>query len=253
MKKLVLFTLFVACFFNMQAQEKPEMIDFYKEIKNYDLSVLINPDSIFDNLEQMVKRDEPLGFIGENYQRFHIHFISIIQNPNNNYEYLVYGKTKVNRNICEFIGSLEVKETKLCNEHEVQIYNENIRGGFVTFEVQLFENKKQSHTGFFRGNMTCDFLIYDNGKIIYDAFIFGSADGFNNNQFIGTWTSYETGKSKKCNFGDFRIPEFDCGDGQFFPCDQYIKNGWQSYVKCIHSDYENMDKNCKEEFSEWWK
>jgi hypothetical protein len=38
-----------------------------------------------------------LGFIGENYQRFHIHFISIIQNPLNPYEYFAYGKTKVIR------------------------------------------------------------------------------------------------------------------------------------------------------------
>jgi hypothetical protein len=96
----------------MQAQEKSEILDFYKEIKNYDLSVLINPDSIFADLEQMIKRTEALGFIGENYQRLHIHFISIIQNPNNNYEYFVYGKTKVNKNICEFQGILKVKSAE---------------------------------------------------------------------------------------------------------------------------------------------
>ncbi len=58
-------------------------------------------------------------------------------------------------------------------------------------------------------------------------------DSFSNNGFIGTWTSYKTNTSKKCNWGDYRIP--DCGDldsgtGEFMVSSKYIKNGWLEYM-----------------------
>ncbi|WP_343321766.1 hypothetical protein [Sphingobacterium multivorum] len=32
-------------------------------------------------------------------------------------------------------------------------------------------------------------------------------DGFSNNSFEGSWTNYKTKMAKKCNWGDFSIPE----------------------------------------------
>jgi hypothetical protein len=125
-----------------------------------------------------------------------------------------------------------------------------VKSGIVRFEVNLFEDKKQNSTGYFSGILSSSFLINKNNKILYNAAEL-AADGFSNNSFIGNWTSYKTEKSKKCNFGDCLVPEFDCGDGQFIPCDEYVKNGWQSYVKCLHS--EKPESDCKEEFSKWWK
>src|SRR5690348_17215575 len=55
---------------------------------------------------------------------------------------------------------------------------------------------------------------------------------FQNNQFEGTWTSYKTGNSKKCNCVDYRLPDsrgLDIGAGEFSPWDKYEEYGWQNY------------------------
>src|SRR5687767_5952325 len=45
-------------------------IDFYDSIKAYDLSTIWTTDSIFiENQKEKIKRHEPLGFIGKDYQR----------------------------------------------------------------------------------------------------------------------------------------------------------------------------------------
>jgi len=231
---------------NIYGQDFPTT-DFYKEIKNYDLSVVLTCDSIFGDEDQMLQRMPILGFIGENFQRLHIKFISVIQNQSSPYEYFAYGKTKVKNNICEFLGTIKIKRA-----YTFQSEMDGYIQGKAICEVTLYEDKKQLHTGKFQGTLTCGFLIAPDGKFRYDAAAL-VADGFSNNTFIGTWTDYKTKKSKKCNFGDYRVPEFDCGDGQFIPCEEYVKNGWQGYVKCIRSSFEDFEKNCKEEFEEWWK
>ena len=76
--------------------------DYMEEIKNYDVSDMwtLNQFQI-ENDTTTVDRLQPLGYIGENFQRFQIHFISAIKNPNN-VQYFIYGKTKVKENVCSF-------------------------------------------------------------------------------------------------------------------------------------------------------
>ena len=244
--------------------QEVETTDFYKEMKNYDLSIVLAVDTFladealdFDENSiswRIVEKDEILGFIGDNYQRFQIHFISIIQNPTNPYEYFAYGKTKVKNNICEFQGIIKIIKSSLYKECDIPFYKQ----GYAECEVILYEDKKQAFTGFFKGNLTSNFIIDDKGVFRYDA-LSSYADGFCNNQFIGTWTNYKTKSSKKCHWGDYRIPDcgdLDCGAGLFMVWDEYKKNGWQSYVKCNHGSYpdeESYQKACKEELFEWWK
>lgn len=87
--------------------------DFTEKIKKYDLSKLwtLNRFQI-ENDTVSIERKAPLGFIGENYQRFQIHFISAIKNPNNQLEYFIYGKTKVKENICNFQGIITIIESR---------------------------------------------------------------------------------------------------------------------------------------------
>ena len=91
--------------------------NFYAQIKNYDLSAIITADSFLaedrEDSKDKVKRAEILGFIGDDYQRLFIHFISVIQNPTNPYEYLVYGKTMVKENICPFQGTITVRQARI--------------------------------------------------------------------------------------------------------------------------------------------
>ncbi len=206
--------------------------DFISQIKNYDLSTILASDSILaeDNEDgkEKIKRSESLGFIGDDYQRFFIHFISIIQNPTNPYEYLVFGKTKVKETICSFQGTITIRQARTYINGDIPTYNQ----GFATCDVILYEDKKQSSTGFIKGVLKSHFIIDDKGQFRYDALSF-VADSFSNNQFIGSWTNYKTNISKKCNWGDYRIPEsgdLDIGAGEFSVNEKYIKNGWLSYM-----------------------
>lgn len=229
---------------------------FMDQIGDFDLSVVWTADSILaEDLEgdkEMYKRTEILGFIGDNYQRFHIRFISVIQNPNNPLTYLVYGKTMVKENICSFQGSITISGARIYKNSEIPAYKQGVAIGKVLF----FEDKRQRSPGFIEGILTTHFLIDAQDLLRYDAAMF-DADGFSNNQFLGKWTSYKTGLSKKCHWGDYKIP--DCGDldigaGEFSVNEKYRSNGWMSYV------LENMIPNAavikaktqRQAINQWW-
>ncbi len=232
--------------------------DFYAQIKSYDLSTILTAESFVaednENGKEKIKRAEILGFIGDDYQRFFIHFISIIQNPTNPYEYLVYGKTKVKETTCPIQGKITIRQSKTYINGDIPTYKQ----GFTVSDVVLYEDKKQSSTGFIKGTLKSHFIIDNKGQFRYDALNF-VADGFSNNQFVGNWTSYKTNATKKCNWGDYRIPEsgdLDIGAGEFSVNEKYIKNGWLSYM------LENMAPNGaivkpktdeKTENKKWWE
>jgi hypothetical protein len=231
--------------------------DFFSHIKNYDLSTILTADSILseDNEDgkEKIKRAESLGFIGDDYQRFFIHFVSIIQNPTNPYEYLVYGKSKVKETICSFQGNITIIQARTYKNGDIPSYKQ----GFATCDVILYEDKKQSSTGFIKGTLTSHFIIDNKGKFRYDALSF-VADGFSNNKFIGTWTSYKTKISKKCNWGDYRIPEsgdLDIGAGEFSVDDKYVKNGWTNYKLAwgTYTETPEVKQARQKENVQWWK
>lgn len=238
---------------NTYSQDKGT--DFYGQIKNYDLSTILTADSILtedrEDSKDKIERAEILGFIGENFQRFHIRFISIIQNPVNPYEYLAYGKTMVKDNICSFQGRITVKEARIYNSEDIPTYKQ----GTAICEIVLYEDRKQAYTGLINGELKTNFIIDDKGKFRYDALMF-FADGFLNNQFRGTWISYKAKGSKKCNWGDYRIPDsedLDSGTGEFMVSEKYIKNGWVGYMLQYKSPSLNIKNEQTTERKEWWK
>ncbi len=77
------------------------------------------------------------------------------------------------------------------------------------------------------------------------------ADGYSNNLFTGTWSSYGGSMTKPCNWGDYRIPncgDLDSGDGEFVPNEKYRSKGWQSYVDAMNAP---LDTRVKQ--TPWWK
>jgi hypothetical protein len=161
----------------------------------------------------------------------------------------------VKETVCSFQGKIIIKESTIIKSDDVPAYKQ----GRVICEVILYEDKKQSSTGFIKGKLTSDFIIDDKGKFRYDALMF-VADGFANNQFIGSWTSYKTKASKKCNWGDYRIPdskELDIGTGEFSVSEKYVKNGWVSYMlenKMTNLNISEQSSDSKGSVnSEWWK
>ena len=210
MKKIILIILVLAIKVSFS-----QTTDFFNGIKEFDISDLFTLTEFkpeYDNDTLIIRRKEPIGFIGKNFQRFYIHFISVIKNPDNNIEYFVYGKTKVKNNICSFQGTLILTSAEIFKENDIP----NIQEGFVKGKYNFYENLSETGSGVLKGNFISYFFL-DGDKLKYNAYSF-VADGFNNNQFEGTWTSYKTKKSRICNWGDYRIPnsrKLDEGAAEF--------------------------------------
>jgi hypothetical protein len=233
-----------------------EKAKYLTEIEKQDISDLWTLDRFeydFEAKANVVKRQEPLGYIGDNYQRFQIHFISVIQNPLNKLEYFVYGKTRVKTNICSFQGSITITESGLYTSNE----HPSIKQGIINGAYKFYEDPNQKGGGVLKGNLKTYFFINKAGNIQYDAISFIS-DEYKNNLFEGTWTSYASGETKKCNWGDYRIPdsrELDCGAGEFGVTDQYAHNGWESYMTATGIKTGNMTvkEARKTEEEKWWQ
>jgi hypothetical protein len=253
---IIILILAVLLFSKTYAQDTTT-INFYDQIKNYDLSTILTADSILaedrEDEKDKIKRAEILGFIGDDYQRFFIHFISIIQNPTNPYEYFAFGKTKVKETVCSFQGTITIIQSSINKNSEIPGYKQ----GLATCNVILYEDKKQLSTGYIKGVLRSYFLIDNKGKFRYDVIMI-VADGYSNNGFIGSWTSYKTNISKKCNWGDYRIPEsgdLDVGTGEFYIDDKYLKNGWENYKLAWNKFPETTEvkKAQQKENEQWWK
>jgi len=230
--------------------------DALELIKSQDVSRIFTCETFKyagDEGFEPIDRYPPLGFLGNNYHRIRIHFLSVIKNEDDPLEYFVHGKSKYKGNLCDFQGALRItsaEETK-----ELEFPNERV--GWIKGEYRFYEDQKQSGTGTFSGEFTSYWWINPDGQIEYNGLLAGMSDGFLNNQFKGTWTSHRTGKSSTCNWGDYRIPdsgELDLGAGEFSPAEKYWGNGWESYMKVRMGSTETERKKAyAEEYEEWWK
>jgi hypothetical protein len=255
-RHMTIIVLKVFLFVKIYAQDTTTT-DFFDQINTYDLATILTADSILtedkEDEKEKIKRAEVLGFIGNDYRRFYIRFLSVIQNPTNPREYLVYGKTKVNETIRSFQGTITIKKSRIYKCGDIPTY----RQGFATCDLVLYEDKKLSSTGFFKGKLTSNFIIDNKGRFRYDALMF-FADGFSNNQFVGSWTSYKTNASRKCNWGDYRIPEcgdLDIGVGEFSVDSKYLKNGWTNYKLAwrTYPETSGVKQARVKENEHWWK
>jgi len=211
-------------------------------------------------------QDAVIGYIGDNYQRIHIRLVSVIKNQDTHNEYLVYGKSKVKNNICEFQGKFIITHVREFNRTEREaLYKEALKHGdeeaisrlgktrgFILAEYYLYENPEQKGSGFFKGVVKSYFFINEKGELFFDDLDLEYSDTYNNNQFLGVWQSYETGTQKPCNWGAYRIPEagdLDIGVGEFSPNTKYLEKGWSTYYQAYNKS-ENAAK--KEEETKWW-
>ncbi|WP_243349411.1 hypothetical protein [Parabacteroides sp. FAFU027] len=252
-RRILILLLFIWGCIIVKAQNS-ETNEFYTSIKKYNLSKLWSADSIItqDDGERIVF-PEPLGFIGDNYQRFEIHYTSVKKDKSNPYRYNVLGKTRVKNNICCFSGSITVIRAKQYKKSD----SPEFKQGFVDCKVELFEDSIHLSSGYFNGNMTTYFCIDKKGTLSYDALMI-MGDEYSNNQCKATWTSYKTKITKKCNWGDYRIPDsgnLDTGTGEFMVNEKYRNSGWDNYMKAWQSlkkTTEIKDAQRKEDIK-WWK
>lgn len=199
------------------------------------------------------------GSIGDSHQRLRMKLLSVIKDPTDQTKYRVYGKSKVKDNICEFQGEFTVTNIRQYDDISYgldETYRDSsIQGRFLLCGMyRLLEDPRQRQAGILSGTFASYFYIDRNGAIRYDN-IEDIADGYCNNQFVGTWVSYSSNAPKRCNWGDQRIPmcgDLDVGAGDFSPDEKYALNGWRSYIDAYGGSI--PDKRALEiERAEWWK
>jgi len=196
------------------------------------------------------------GFIGDNYQRLRIKIISISQDRKLPDTYTVSGKSMVKNVIRTFAGTVKITHVRVYDDPRLGIddeYKNKIKErGVVVGEYHLSEDKRKKETGIFEGVFATYWYVDRDGHLRYDD-INAGADGYLNNQFVGTWTSYKTRVGKIANWGDYRIPlsgDLDIGAGDLSPDDKYLPYGWRSYREA----YSNNSKRARlEEDRKWWK
>jgi len=244
----------------------PEQVDFSKdflELRNKQENVIssfIGYD--FSSVWQTGDIGSRNGVLGQNYQRIQIHISAIKRNFTDSAIYFAQGKSKVNNNICDFKG--EIKPIKLflfdeCDRPPDSTY----KCGTLYAAYTFYEDSTQKHSGKFTGIVESSVFVDGIKKVILiDDTDEEDADGYWNNSFVGIWTDYKTNKAKKCIWGDYRLPfttgVFDCGDGEMIVCDEYVKNGWQTYnhnpeYEYGTAEYTLGDSGKFELKDKWWK
>jgi hypothetical protein len=177
------------------------------------------------------KKNNFLGYIGDKKKRLEVVFTSIAQNKIDLNCYHVEGYTTVNKkNHRKFKGDFNTLESYIFNEPMAFEEEASNNFGFSILNFKIAEHRKESATGIFEGKLI---ILWkrDKDKAEYNN-IFGGYDGSRNYQFIGTWTSYKTGKSSPVAWGQYRIPcagDLDIGAAEFSPNPKYYKYGWADY------------------------
>ena len=211
-----------------------------EELRNTDLSRMIIPDSILTNPDYCSSKEEfvfiekafepywfePIGYRGRDFQRFYIHYDSVRFMGNGVYK--VEGRTRYRDTIRLFSGTITLDSMRLNKGKHLPSTG---KFGKLCGHYQ-FDEDEFSGGGILTGKMTIDFVKV-NGRFYYDAFMLGVADGYDNRQYEGVWTSKDLKRLEKCNWGDFRIPDsqgLDIGVGEFGPVDEYLNCGWQVYT-----------------------
>ena len=226
------------------------------DLLNEDFSEFWTTDKIRLTNGETVSKPSPIGYFGSNYYRFKIRFLSVIQNPYNKKQYLVYGKNKLKENVSEFQGFIEIDSVTMYDSPN----KPGIEEGVIYANYTFYEDSRKEETGKFEG--ICQTFIQRSGdKIEYNTVAF-LADGFRNNQFEGHWINYKSGTVRVCNWGDYRIPnskELDVGAGEFHANLKYLSNGWQVYEHANHPfPYTEEQKEAKrigleKEKEKWWE
>ncbi|MEQ9440035.1 MAG: hypothetical protein RIG62_13350 [Cyclobacteriaceae bacterium] len=202
---------------------KPEnLINRYLK---YDLSKILTPNSNF------------LGYIGKDYRRLHIDFISIKKSENISNVYYIAGKSTVYDNTCDFEGTVTIEQFREFKYMDYGVDSMYADSGFKAQGIaigryRLNENPEQNHVGIFEGIMTVWWYLDKNGKIQYDNLSYD--DNYKNNQYIGTWVEYGKTNERPCNWGISRIPfsgDLDWGAGEFSINPKYYEKGWEEYKK----------------------
>ena len=118
--------------------------------------------------------DLPLGYIGENFERFQIIFTSVTKEEFGNETYFNKGKSMVKNNVCDFIGNITIthksyyKNAKLLSN----LYADTVKVGLFTGTYRFTEKEDtRPHSGIFSGNFAIRFYICGHSACLDDLTI----------------------------------------------------------------------------------
>ena len=224
-------------------------VDIEKYTNKYDFSTLfIGANSKFQ-----------LGYIGDNYRRIRVKFLTAHQDNSHPSVYHIHGKTNVKDNICDFKGTLVIDSILVVDKPYWGVDNmyadsSIIEQGILIGHYELFEDSTQKHVGKFIGKVMYTWFSKQDGLIRYDD-IESYSDGWCNSQFIGEWSPYTKTKNKVCTWGHGRLydphDKLDIGTGEFYPAKEYHFKGWESLVKAYGRSPSKEARII--ENSSWWE
>ncbi len=219
--------------------------------------VWIDSTSTYSNEDSLCLKKighiEPLGYRGPNFQRFYIHFSTVVHQGNGDYR--VEGYTRYRDTIRYFSGHIMLDSITQYKEWQyLELAKEE---GTIFAHYVLDEDTNSAGAGILSGKASFDYAKR-HGRFYYDA-LGAVADGYCNNQYQGTWTSYDLKQHEKCNWGDFRIPDsqgLDTGCGMFLPHEKYVDFGWKLYHELSESHWGTAEYDSLLELKEademWW-
>jgi hypothetical protein len=236
----------------------PQQIDFSQEYLEVRKKIFSNK---VDELKSLLKYDfssiwpsgdwQQNGVIGQNNQRIQFHIDSVFKDTTRPTTYHVIGKSKVNKNICDFKGEIKFIDAF---KTEGVIPSSPKKSGELFASYIFYEDSSQNHSGIFKGITECAFYLDSLGSHMMLDDTESDFDGYWNRSFVGTWTDYKTREIKKCIWGDYRLPftfDFDSGDGTMMVAEQYVKNGWESFKDQSEIRF-NKQTNRVEIVNKWW-
>ena len=223
-KKHITVIVLIFCYLNVFGQNNICQTYILNDIEIFDTNKIDDYDKYdFSNLWIESDNEIVYGIIGDNHQRIFIKLIKIEKNINKADEYYVYGKSKVKDNICDFVGKITIVKIHEFKSENLGVDNKykglGIKAqGLLIAKYEFFEDKNQLHSGTFEGTLKTKWYLDKKEQIRYNN-INISSDGYFNNAFIGSWKMYNSNVIKKCNWGDYRVPncncDFDIGVGDF--------------------------------------
>jgi hypothetical protein len=173
------------------------------------------------------------GVIGNRNQRIEMRFVSVVKDLTNPYKYHIAGKSKVNRNICDFNCELFIDSIKTLKDSTAYGEAPEISKGMLLGSYFFKEDSTQSHVGKFQGHFYVKFDEFEEGKTKVFSELYYDDE---NLVFIGSWQEYNKGERKDCNWG-LLIPPGAKGtlftyyeNGYYLINPQYLDQGWESYA-----------------------
>ena len=194
----------------------------------YRLSSLENFAYDFDDVWNTLEFE---GTIGQDNKRIQVYF-ERVEKTDSPHKYLLKGKSKVGKNICDFEGYANISSLKLLDTDNIMCEGPDYSFGILEGTYKLAEDRSQKYVGVFEGRFRMMFSK-ESGQLIPFSGLHSDED---THEFVGSWTGYGKEQGKYCAWG-IQIPPspredlFIYNENSFYRFNkEYLKKGWETYV-----------------------